>query len=90
MDYLNTVSVAVLDCKQNVSFIVFHRVVYFMKRMVYGEKPYGENPQKKKSPTLFDAHGEKPYTIFANCGEKPYTNFSDRGEKPYNPKNSVV
>ena len=33
MDYLKTVSVAVLDCKQNMSFIVFHRVVYFMKRI---------------------------------------------------------
>ena len=50
---------------------------------------YGENPTEK-SPTLFDARGEKPYTIFANHGEKPYTNFLDRGEKPYNPKNSVV
>ena len=33
VDYLKTVSVAVLDCKQNVSFIVFCRVVYFMKRI---------------------------------------------------------
>ena len=32
MDYVKTVSVAVLDYKQNVSFIVFRRVVYFMKR----------------------------------------------------------
>ena len=32
MDYLKTVSGAVLDCKQNVSFIVFCRVVYFIKR----------------------------------------------------------
>ena len=31
MNYLKTVSVAVLDCKQNVSFTVFRRVVYFMK-----------------------------------------------------------
>ena len=35
MDYLKTVSVAVLDCKQNVSFIVFRRVVYFMKRIYH-------------------------------------------------------
>ena len=35
MDYLKTVSVAVLDCTQNVSFIVFHRVVYFMKRIYH-------------------------------------------------------
>ena len=34
VDYLKTVSVAVLDCKQNVSFIVFRRVVYFMKRNI--------------------------------------------------------
>ena len=27
-----TVSVAVLDCKQNVSFIVFRRVVYFLEK----------------------------------------------------------
>ena len=33
MDYLKTVPVAVLECKQNVSFIVFRRVVYFMKRI---------------------------------------------------------
>ena len=33
MDYLKTVLVAVLDCKQNMSFIVFRRVVYFMKRI---------------------------------------------------------
>ena len=31
MDYLKTVSVAVLDYKQNVRFIVFRRVVHFMK-----------------------------------------------------------
>ena len=35
VDDLKTVSVAVLDCKQNVSFIVFRRVVYFMKRIPY-------------------------------------------------------
>ena len=35
MDYLKTVSVAVLDCKQNVSFIVVPRVVYFMKRIYH-------------------------------------------------------
>ena len=35
VDYLKTVSVAVLDCKQYVSFIVFHRVVYFMKRIYH-------------------------------------------------------
>ena len=35
MDYLKTASVAVLDCKQNVSFIVFRRVVYFMKRIYH-------------------------------------------------------
>ena len=35
MDYLKTVSVAVLDCKQNGSLIVFHRVVYFMKRLYH-------------------------------------------------------
>ena len=35
MDYLKTVSVAVLDCKQNLSFIVFRRVVYFMKRIYH-------------------------------------------------------
>ena len=32
-DDIKTVSVAVLDCKQNVSFIVFCRLVYFMKRI---------------------------------------------------------
>ena len=31
MDDVKTVSVAVLDCKQNVSFIAFRKVVYFMK-----------------------------------------------------------
>ena len=35
VDYQKTVSVAVLDCKQNVSFIVFRRVVYFMKRIYH-------------------------------------------------------
>ena len=35
MDYLKTVSGAVLDCKKNVSFIVFRRVVYFMKRIYH-------------------------------------------------------
>ena len=35
MDNLKTVSVAVLDCKQNVSFIMFRRVVYFMKRIYH-------------------------------------------------------
>ena len=35
MDYLKTASVEVLDCKQNVSFIVFRRVVYFMKRIYH-------------------------------------------------------
>ena len=34
VDYLKTVSVAVLDCKQNVSFIVIRRVVYFMKEYI--------------------------------------------------------
>ena len=34
-NYLKTVSVAVLDCKQNVSFIVFRTVVYFMKRIYH-------------------------------------------------------
>ena len=34
-DYLKTVFVEVLDCKQNVSFIVFRRVVYFMKRIIF-------------------------------------------------------
>ena len=34
MNDLKTVSFAVLDCKQNVSFIVFRRVVYFMNRRV--------------------------------------------------------
>ena len=32
-DYLKTAEVAVLDCKQNVSFIVFCKVVYFTKRI---------------------------------------------------------
>ena len=32
VDHLKTVSVAVLDCKRNLSFFVFHRVVYFMKK----------------------------------------------------------
>ena len=35
MDYLKTVSVAVLDCKQNVGFIVFRRAVYFMKTIYH-------------------------------------------------------
>ena len=35
MDYVKTVSVAVLDCKQNVSFIVCCRVVYFIKRIYH-------------------------------------------------------
>ena len=35
MNYLKTVSVAVLDRKQNVSFNVFARVVYFIKRIYY-------------------------------------------------------
>ena len=34
VEYLKTLAVAVtvLDCKQNVSFIVFHKVVYFTKK----------------------------------------------------------
>ena len=35
MDYLKTVAVAVLDCKQNVSFNVFRKVVYFMKSIYH-------------------------------------------------------
>ena len=35
VDDLKTVSVAVLDYKQNVCFIVFRRVVYFMKRIYH-------------------------------------------------------
>ena len=35
VDYLKTVAVAVLECKQNVSFIVFHKVVYFTKRIYH-------------------------------------------------------
>ena len=35
MDYLKTVSAAVLNCNQNVSFIVFRRVVYCKKRIYH-------------------------------------------------------
>ena len=35
MDSLKTVSVVLLDCKQNVSFIVFRRLIYFMKRIYH-------------------------------------------------------
>ena len=35
VDYLKTVSVEVLDCKKNVSFIAFRRVVYCMKRIYH-------------------------------------------------------
>ena len=35
VDDLKTVSVAVLDCKQNVSFIVLRGVEYFMKRIYH-------------------------------------------------------
>ena len=35
MDYVKNVSVAVFDCRQNVTFIVFRRVVYFMKRIYH-------------------------------------------------------
>ena len=35
MDDLKTILVAVLDCKQNVSFIVLYLVVFFMKRIYH-------------------------------------------------------
>ena len=41
MDYLKTVSAAVLDYKQNVSFIVFCRVIYLMKRIYHFCRKFG-------------------------------------------------
>ena len=35
LDYLRTIALAVLDCKQNVRFIVFCKVVYFTKRIYH-------------------------------------------------------
>ena len=34
VDYLTTVAVAVLDCKQDVSFIVFCKLVYCTKKKI--------------------------------------------------------
>ena len=36
MDYLKTAAGAVLNCKQNVSFIVFRKVVYFTNHFAKG------------------------------------------------------
>ena len=36
MDYLKTVAVAILNCKQNVGFIVFRKVVYFTNHFSIG------------------------------------------------------
>ena len=49
MDYLKTIAVAILDCKQNLRFIVFCKVVFLQKEYIIlaVNLPAQKMPQQK-------------------------------------------